>query len=153
MAWYQNQCRHHFVYVPNQWETTLQCDVISQWLGTYTKWSLSMFTKVHDDTYGTHKRPQINGLVQDCSNSSALGQDIRCEYFGWKWQWTELEDNINQNLRWKQFSTSSCVATQHDDVMPWTHSPHYWPFVLRIHIFMMNSQHKGSVMQKFVEPG
>ena len=30
----------HFVYVPSQWETTLQCNVISHWLSTYTKWSL-----------------------------------------------------------------------------------------------------------------
>ena len=30
----------HFVYVCSQWEMTLHCDVISHWLGTYTKWSL-----------------------------------------------------------------------------------------------------------------
>ena len=28
------------VYVPSQWETTLQCNVVSHWLGTYTKLSL-----------------------------------------------------------------------------------------------------------------
>ena len=32
--------RDHFVYVPSQWEATLQCNVVSHWLGTYTKWSL-----------------------------------------------------------------------------------------------------------------
>ena len=31
--------RDHFVYVPSQWETTLQYNIISYWLGTYTKWS------------------------------------------------------------------------------------------------------------------
>ena len=30
--------RDHFVYVPSQWEMTLQCDVISHCLGTCTKW-------------------------------------------------------------------------------------------------------------------
>ena len=29
-----------FVYALNQWETTLQCTVVSHWLGAYTKWSL-----------------------------------------------------------------------------------------------------------------
>ena len=32
--------RDHFVYAPNQWETTLQCNVVSHWLGAYTKLSL-----------------------------------------------------------------------------------------------------------------
>ena len=29
----------HVVYVPSQWETMLHCNVVSHWLGTYTKWS------------------------------------------------------------------------------------------------------------------
>ena len=33
--------RDHFVYAPNQWETTLQYNVVSHWLGTCTKWSLN----------------------------------------------------------------------------------------------------------------
>ena len=33
-------CRVHFVYAPSQWETTLHCNVVSHWLGAYTKWSL-----------------------------------------------------------------------------------------------------------------
>ena len=32
--------RDHFVNAPSQWETTLQCNVVSHWLGAYTKWSL-----------------------------------------------------------------------------------------------------------------
>ena len=30
----------HFVNAPSQWEMTLQCNVISHWLGVFTKWSL-----------------------------------------------------------------------------------------------------------------
>ena len=30
----------HFVYGPSQWVTTLHCNVVSHWLGAYTKWSL-----------------------------------------------------------------------------------------------------------------
>ena len=32
--------RDHFVYAPSHWETSLQCNVVSHWLGAYTKWSL-----------------------------------------------------------------------------------------------------------------
>ena len=44
-SWYQIDCyfstkvrygRDHFVYVPSQWETTLQCNGVSHWLGAYT---------------------------------------------------------------------------------------------------------------------
>ena len=31
------------MYAPNQWETTLQCNVVSHWQGAYTKWSLHMW--------------------------------------------------------------------------------------------------------------
>ena len=37
---YQLLFRNHFVYVPSQWETTLHCNVVSHWLGAYTKWSM-----------------------------------------------------------------------------------------------------------------
>ena len=30
----------HFVYAPSQWETTLQRNVISHWLGAYKEWAL-----------------------------------------------------------------------------------------------------------------
>ena len=39
---YMFTIRDQFVYAPYQWETTLQCNVVSHWLGTYTKWSLIM---------------------------------------------------------------------------------------------------------------
>ena len=29
--------RDQFMYMPSQWETTLQCNVVSQWLGRYRK--------------------------------------------------------------------------------------------------------------------
>ena len=33
-------CRDHSVYAPSQWETVLQCNAVSHWLGSYTEWSL-----------------------------------------------------------------------------------------------------------------
>ena len=38
--------RDHFVYTLSQWETTLHCNVVSYWLGAYTKWSL-LFVFAH----------------------------------------------------------------------------------------------------------
>ena len=38
--WAYTVIRDHFVYVLSQWETTLQCDIVSHWLGAPTKWSL-----------------------------------------------------------------------------------------------------------------
>ena len=35
-----NVRRDNFVYAPSQWETTLKCNVVSDWLDAYTKWSL-----------------------------------------------------------------------------------------------------------------
>ena len=32
--------RDQSVHAPSQWETTLHCNVVSHWLGAYTKWSL-----------------------------------------------------------------------------------------------------------------
>ena len=33
----------HSVYVSSQWETALQCNTISHWLGAYTEWSLGVW--------------------------------------------------------------------------------------------------------------
>ena len=33
--------RDHLVYALSQWETTLRCNVVSHWLGAYTKWFLA----------------------------------------------------------------------------------------------------------------
>ena len=43
----QDLSRDYSVYVPSQWETTLHCNVVSHWLGAYTKWSLYMYMQHH----------------------------------------------------------------------------------------------------------
>ena len=43
MGWQQQMIsytRDHFVHAPSQWETVLHCNIISPWLGKYTKWFL-----------------------------------------------------------------------------------------------------------------
>ena len=34
--------RDHFMSVPSQWQTTLQCNIVSHWLSAYTKWTLKI---------------------------------------------------------------------------------------------------------------
>ena len=38
---------YHFVIVPSQWETTSHCNVISHWLGTFTKWSMNTWYSIY----------------------------------------------------------------------------------------------------------
>ena len=54
-------CRDHFVYAPNQWETTLRCNVVSHWLGACTNWSLLVFLLC----FG-------NSLFYDCLSASEV---------------------------------------------------------------------------------
>ena len=37
--------RDHSVYASSQWETALQCNAVSHWLGSYTEWSLRITEK------------------------------------------------------------------------------------------------------------
>ena len=50
-------CKHKMIFVcaPCQWETTLQCNVVSHWLGANIKWSLIvlMVYIVHERLWGT----------------------------------------------------------------------------------------------------
>ena len=37
--WYEPHVTGNIVYVPSQWAMMLHCNVVSHWLGAYTKWS------------------------------------------------------------------------------------------------------------------
>ena len=52
--------RDHFVNMPSQWEMTL-CNVISHWLGTYTKWSLET------PMVPSHYLKQISSIISKTS--------------------------------------------------------------------------------------
>ena len=55
------------------------------------------------------------------------------------------EELIGHDLCELTFSRAALIGsdTSHDYVMKWKHFPRYWPFVLRIHRFPVNSPHKG----------
>ena len=50
---YNSYCRDRFVYAPSQLETTLQGNVVSQWLGAYTKWFLVLILIIQGYFSGT----------------------------------------------------------------------------------------------------
>ena len=54
--------RDHFVYAANQWDTTLQCNVVTYWLGAYTKWSLQAEIHIH---YVEHEDAQYFQLINE----------------------------------------------------------------------------------------
>ena len=58
--------RDYFVYAPNQWETTLQCNIVSHWLGAYTKRSLpGLYICSLRLTCGLHPKMNLIGLFHN----------------------------------------------------------------------------------------
>ena len=58
------------------------------------------------------------------------------------------ESITNTETQFVQATTSSSLMAHggldcHDDVIKWTHFPHYWPFVRGIHRWPVNSPQKG----------
>ena len=66
--------RDHFVYAPSQWETTLQCNVVSHWMGTYSKWSLYQASKIHVCCGRAHSR--LLNTLRLRQNGRHLADDI-----------------------------------------------------------------------------
>ena len=59
----------------------------------------------------------------------------------WYWQWLDSHHTV----RYRQ-DTHRCppwLNSPHDDVIQWTHSPRYWPFVQGIHRWPVNFPHKA----------
>ena len=65
--------RDNFVYAPSKWETMWQCNIVSYWLGAYTKWSL--YAKV------PHCKILQNWVLLIYSPNNCLGDSQGCEIF------------------------------------------------------------------------
>ena len=62
--------RDHFAYAPSQLEMTLQCNIVSHWLGAYTKWSLDRTSLLWECEPQNNKQDTVLGwglLSQFCS--------------------------------------------------------------------------------------
>ena len=74
----------HFVNAPRKWETMFYCNVVSHWLGTYTKWSKQIKIKMVDEVWYTgpicftwwrHQMVAFSALLAICAgNSPATGE-------------------------------------------------------------------------------
>ena len=58
--WYNETCRDQSRYLPSQWETSLQCNDVSHWLGTYLDWTWL--------GHGKNKAFFMNRLVLELEN-------------------------------------------------------------------------------------
>ena len=77
MQWTANDPRDHFVYKPSQWETTLQCNVVSHWLSAYTEFIIyRVGEESHDLYFETAKianwRPRLISLWQSYSHHRSM---------------------------------------------------------------------------------
>ena len=86
------------MYALGQWETTLHCNVVSQWLGAYTKWSL-------DHHYYFPSDDVANGVVWFQLASSQPGT-------------TMYQEDSHRALEPLLFKIMA--ATDHCDVSLWT---------------------------------
>ena len=105
-AW-NREYRDRSRYVPSQWETSLQCNNVSHWLGTYLDWSLGIGQNslVAVSIY----RPispcigipfiklwnhfNIDAWVQERRNSSAVAMELRLSCTStsiWRWHLTKV---------------------------------------------------------------
>ena len=69
--------RDHFVYAPSQWETTLQCNVASHWLGAYTEISLL-----------------IDGLQQRRQPNFRINRKKYTDWITWNLDFTRYKQDI-----------------------------------------------------------
>ena len=89
------------VYAPSQWKMMLHCNVVSHWLGTYTKWSLHIHQEVHQ--WMAHKMECIykpfppagfssskSPLICDCVAFIRPWVTTSCWGHGTLWAWGRL---------------------------------------------------------------
>ena len=89
--------RDNFLCAPSQWETTLQCNVVSHWLGACWEWSVWALTQTmrervkHPPHKGAHKSIRAGSqdpeLVAQCATTGpVLHYPHRQEKVSiWKW--------------------------------------------------------------------
>ena len=104
----------HFVYAPSQWEATLQCNVVSDWLGVCTEWSCFWIT------LSWHSMAFFDTLCADTGvewyEHVAQKVSIKASFLGWNYQPTH----------------TLIISHVPCDVMAWKRFPHYKPPVIGI---------------------
>ena len=103
-------CRDHFVYAPSKWENTLQCNVVSHWLGACTEWSLHLWIMSHvllviarhDDfskwKHFPHYWPFVRGIHWWIPLTKASNMEFSC--FLWCLPKQTVEQTVNMLVIW-----------------------------------------------------
>ena len=99
---------------PSQWETPLQSNTVSHWLGANLESALKVYVRLHINHWllyqpGGYSYHHMAYLV---SSSARHPMNMVCGLL-----------IIIRKMR----------VTLKDDVMPWEHLPYHWPFVMGIH--------------------
>ena len=93
----------HSVYVPSQWETALQCNGVSHWLGAYIEWSLRLHI-LSVNIWGL--------VVSQCKNM--YNEFYIIHAIAWQWCHIKLYLPILRSLRpadtWKQHWTETSLV-------------------------------------------
>ena len=139
--WHSN----HFVYVPSQWEMTLHCNVVSHWLGAYTKWSLLA---------GGNKSCQCTNKL---FNSSRVLMCIRLSKLGLHWFilwpvvcsvlmqcWLSAIWILRNKLWWNLNQNTTVSIQEHSSKMLPTK---WWPFGLNLNVLTNNHSNYRCIYQ------
>ena len=131
--------RADFRFVPSQWETSLQSNGASYWLGANLESALTLFSTMSNSYMFT---PHVIIMCADAlvpnrrhaiSNHTAIHAFQRRHMSFSNHRQFDcffLQQSVQGNVR---ENTEALHYWSHDDVIKWKHFPRYWPFVRGIH--------------------
>ena len=126
-------------YAPSQWETSLQSNALSHWLGANLESALGMLIVAQET------RPSVldvgfpEYMWMPCS---ALSYLCILGVFPYTWRVPQMSlPGRPTSFSWMQATYP--FSGVHDDVIKWKHFPCCWPFVRGINQSPLNSPHKG----------
>ena len=118
-------------FAPNQWETSLQSNAVSLWLGVKPR-----IKPVYVYIY----RPY--NLYYECMNVTRCPIDVTYVSVQFSDPWAGQYKAVTW-YEWHGCWHRSGNTTKRDHVIKWKLFPRYWPFVRGIHRSPVNSPHKG----------
>ena len=161
--------RDHSVYSHSQWDTALQCNAISHWLGAYTDWYLR---HLWEKMCKTNFFISVGAAMRACQRVSSPSKPSKPQVTIWEWrsklnrsdtnwrhvfldldsltsQWLLLSYNRNFSgggiLRASSFAAAIDYHRQRFGHLMASQFPHYWPFVRGIHRSSVDPPLKGPV--------
>ena len=121
------------LFSPSQWEMALLCTDVSHWFcANLVSTLIAYYKKIHGLNSGSHWMEVIWRVPPPLTTEHGCRQ---------RSQWLACCSCSHRDFYWQELSLHSFLLD--DDVIKWKHFLRYWPFVLGIHWFPMNSPHRG----------